>query len=64
MVSDQALLDAREVCRLLGISRTTLWRLRERRDFPIPIQLSIRRIAWRRDAIDAWLEARDGEGAP
>lgn len=59
MASDEALLDTREICRLLGISRTTLWRLRQRRDFPSPIRLSTRRIAWRRDAIDAWLEARD-----
>ncbi len=62
MASDEALLDTREICRLLGISRTTLWRLRQRRDFPSPIRLSTCRIAWRRDAIDAWLEARDGAG--
>jgi predicted DNA-binding transcriptional regulator AlpA len=62
MSSDLTLLDARAVCQLLGISRATLWRLRQLRDFPLPIRLSTRRIAWRRDAIGAWLEARERAG--
>jgi predicted DNA-binding transcriptional regulator AlpA len=38
------------------MSRTTVWRLRKREQFPPPIKLSERRIAWRRADIEAWLE--------
>jgi len=51
-------LRIRDVCRLLRISKPTLWRLRRSSDFPPPTQLSDRAIGWSRDDIQTWIEAR------
>jgi prophage regulatory protein len=47
-----------DVCRLLRISKPTLWRLRQSSDFPVPTHLSDRAIGWSRDEIQTWLDAR------
>ena len=47
-----------DVCRLLRISKPTLWRLRQSSDFPAPTQLSDRAIGWSRDEIQQWIAAR------
>ena len=44
--------------RLLGISRTTLWRLARDGDFPKPILLGKRAKGWRREDIDEWVKNR------
>lgn len=52
-------LSAKEVCRRLRISRTTLWRLqRDDATFPTPVSVSRRsvRFGWR--SIEHWLEAK------
>ena len=47
-----------DVCRLLRISKPTLWRLRQSSDFPAPTQLSNRAIGWSRTEIQTWVESR------
>jgi prophage regulatory protein len=47
-----------DVCRLLRISKPTLWRLRQHSDFPAPTQLSDRAIGWSREQIQTWIDAR------
>ena len=47
-----------DVCRLLRISKPTLWRLRQSSDFPAPTQLSDRAIGWSRTEIQTWVDAR------
>lgn len=44
----------------IGLSRTTVWRLRRTGDFPDPVPLSPGRVAWRERDITAWSESRDG----
>ena len=51
-------LRIRDVCRLLRISKPTLWRLRQSSDFPAPTQLSDRAIGWSRREIQTWLDTR------
>jgi prophage regulatory protein len=46
------------VSHLGGISRTTLWRLRRKKSFPEPIELSPGRVAWLRSDIDTWIADR------
>jgi predicted DNA-binding transcriptional regulator AlpA len=46
------------LARELGVSSVTLWRLRQRRDIPAPIQISSGVVGWRRSDIEAWLEKR------
>jgi prophage regulatory protein len=51
----------REVRMALGVSESTLYRLRREGEFPAPIRLSRRRIGWRKEVVEAWLAARDSE---
>jgi len=50
-----------EVCRLTGLSRATIWRMRAKpgNDFPRPMQLSRIAIGWRADEVYAWLATRE-----
>ncbi len=41
-----------------GLSEPTIWRLRQRGDFPTPIRLTARLIGYRAEEIEAWLAAR------
>jgi prophage regulatory protein len=44
---------------LSSLSRTTIWRLVKRGDFPAPVRLSPGRIGWRRSSLATWMEGRD-----
>lgn len=45
-----------DVCKKLGVSRTTLWRLRHTPNFPKPIDLGTRGSGFIEHEIDTWLE--------
>jgi predicted DNA-binding transcriptional regulator AlpA len=57
-LSNLQYLRINDVCRLLRISKPTLWRLRRRPDFPVPTQLSDRAVGWTKTDIQDWLESR------
>ena len=44
---------------LLSISRTTIWRMVKRGDFPQPICLGKRAKGWRREEIEEWVNSRE-----
>jgi prophage regulatory protein len=48
----------RDLLVMLPISYTTIWRLIRTGSFPAPVALSPGRVAWPRDAVDAWMAAR------
>lgn len=53
------LIPIKEVMRIAGgISQPTIFRLRQRGQFPEPIRLSPGRCAWSRREIAAWIESR------
>jgi prophage regulatory protein len=52
------LLTVTDVCKLLRISKPTLWRLRRSGNFPEPTTVTERIFGWRRSELDAWLESR------
>jgi predicted DNA-binding transcriptional regulator AlpA len=52
------LLTVTDVCKLLRVSKPTLWRLRRSGDFPDPTTVTERIFGWRRSEIDAWLACR------
>jgi predicted DNA-binding transcriptional regulator AlpA len=62
MADSLQFLRVNDVCRLLRISKPTLWRLRRANAFPEPTELTDRVIAWRRSDVEAWLRARDQAG--
>jgi prophage regulatory protein len=52
------LLTIQQVCKLTSLSRTTIWRLQQRDEFPECIRLSAARIAYRVNDIEAWIASR------
>lgn len=42
-----------------GLSRSTIYEWMKRGDFPQPVKLGARLVAWRESDIAAWLEARE-----
>lgn len=55
---ESAVMSRGDLIVLTGLSETTLWRLEKAGDFPAKIRLSVRRIGWMRDEIEAWLQSR------
>ena len=53
------ILRPRELSNRIGLSPTTLWRLRRRGDLPEPIRLSPGCVGWRSSEIERWLERRE-----
>lgn len=59
---DSLLLRPEQLADELGVSTTSLWRWRQKGDFPKPIKLGPRLIGWERSVIDSWLNGkRDSE---
>jgi predicted DNA-binding transcriptional regulator AlpA len=55
-----------DVAAMLGVSPVTLWRWRNAKEFPEPIQLdkSGRLIGWRLSVIEQWIRERDKRETP
>lgn len=51
-------LRVRAVIRVTGLSRSTLYRLIADGQFPRPVRLGPRAVAWRRSDVEAWSDAR------
>jgi prophage regulatory protein len=47
-----------DVCAMVGVSRSTLYRLIARGEFPMPLQLTSRCRGWREAEVVAWLSSR------
>ncbi len=52
------LLTVTDVCKMLRISKPTLWRIRRAGDFPEPTTVTQRVFGWRRLEIEFWLASR------
>ena len=63
MNSYYKLLRRRDVSKKLGISKTQIYRLISRGEFPAPRKLSERVSVWDESEIDAWLAEKFGGGA-
>jgi len=61
-INSSTILRAIEVRTLIGVSRSTLWRLWQRGDFPRPRKITARVIGWPAGEVYAWLESRSRVG--
>jgi len=52
-------INVAEVCRVLGVSRATLYRYREANDFPVPVEMG-GQVWYSELAIRQWAERRAG----
>lgn len=57
----QHLMTTKEVCALVSLSRQEVHRRRCNGSFPQPLRLGARRVAFKRDEIEAWIAARVAE---
>ena len=58
-----SLLRRPDVEALTGFSRAWIYAAMSRGDFPRPIKIGRRAVAWPRSAIDEWIEARKAEAS-
>lgn len=47
-----------EVCDLVGLSRSRIYVLMQRREFPEPRRIGRRAVAWRESDLRQWIETR------
>jgi len=47
-----------EVVAICGISRSTIYEMIRRDEFPAPVKLGARAVGWRRSDIEAWYASR------
>jgi prophage regulatory protein len=52
------MLRLREVLRVTGLARSTVYKLIHDGKFPRPIKLGARAVAWRSDAVNGWIQDR------
>lgn len=55
--SEPLLLTMRQIEKLTGLSRTHIWRLRKRGEFPSHVRVGQRRIAWPRHDFVQWVRS-------
>ena len=53
------LLRLPKVLALTGLSRSTTYDWMKRGEFPQPVKLGVRLVAWRESDVTAWLESRE-----
>ena len=53
------LLRIGSVVRVTGLGRSTIYRLVARDEFPPPVRLTSRAVAWRRSDLERWTDARE-----
>ena len=57
--SDEPLIPKKELTRITNLSRATIDRMRKAGDFPLPLQISARRVAWTAKSIREWMDSRN-----
>ena len=48
----------REVLEMIGVSRTTLWRMVQSGAFPRPVRITVRNNGFVLEAVEEWMKAR------
>jgi prophage regulatory protein len=51
------LLKIKTVCEITSLSKSTVYRLISEKEFPLPVQISSRRVGWREEDIDSFLDS-------
>ena len=52
------LINEKQVLALIGLSRSTLWRLEQSGQFPSRLQVSTRAVHWNLAEVLVWIESR------
>lgn len=57
-MAEQTIYRLPDVKTVTGLSRSTIYAMIQRGEFPAPIQLSLRAVGWERGAVEAFLARR------
>lgn len=57
-MSNDQIIRPRNLPAIVGLSRTSIWRLERAGDFPKRIRLSAGAVGYRRAEVEAWLDSR------
>lgn len=57
--SSKQLLRLRDVSRMVGLGRSSIYRLVSLGAFPAPKKLGVRSVAWLQSDVESWIDARD-----
>lgn len=52
------IIRSKQLCEILSVSRTTLWRMENEGQLPARIQISKRSVGWLDSDIEDWLERK------
>lgn len=63
MTTQVHILRRREVEQAVALSRSTIYRLMDKGDFPKPVKLTAHAVGWRASDIFQWLESRSQDDA-
>ena len=55
MTYGERIIRKKELCEILDVSETTLWRLEKKGSFPKRRQLSIRNVGWLLSEVNQWM---------
>ena len=58
---DKSFIRIDDLASLLGVTKVTIWRWRKEGRLPAPIAVSPRIVGWKRETIEAWLDAQATE---
>ena len=57
--SSNRIVRAREVQKMTGLSRTTIWRLENKGDFPRRVSLGVGSVGWLHGDVKRWIDSRE-----
>lgn len=55
---DDSIIRQSEACNITGLSKTTIWRMEKKGDFPKRIQLGSNSVGWLKSEIFEWIDSR------
>jgi predicted DNA-binding transcriptional regulator AlpA len=58
MKQAERILRIKKVIELTGLSRTTIWRMERKGEFPARVQLGVGSVGWRYSEVNGWIKAR------
>ncbi len=58
MGNNEKILKIHQVVEIVGISRSSVYNMVQRNDFPQPVKLGMRSSGWLQSEIDGWIAAR------
>ncbi|MGI1671628.1 MAG: AlpA family phage regulatory protein [Neptuniibacter sp.] len=57
-VQEDRIIRTKEVQNITGLSRTTLWRLERKGEFPARVSLSLGSVGWKLSEVEKWVRGR------